>query len=71
LEGCGQAGEVVKLEDAIEKENKRVTYEWEVLMEKYGKSYDEMTNEGKKAACDLADKQGERSSNMWKTIERL
>jgi len=51
----------VKLEDALEKENKRVTYEWDALMEKYGTFYDQMTEEGKAACCALAEKQGDRS----------
>lgn len=46
----------------IEKENKRVSYEWDAFLAKYGpiNNYDELSEEGKRAACELAEKQGDR-----------
>jgi len=54
----------MSLQDAIDKENKRVSYEWAALMEKHGEYYDAMTDEGKAACCALAEKQGERSLRL-------
>ena len=68
---CNRSSYYMKLKEILEKENKRVTYEWDALMKKYGTNYDAMTQDGKDACCALAEKQGERSHNMWKAIERL
>jgi hypothetical protein len=45
-----------------DKLNKRTSYEWEYFMKTYGDSWDELSEEGKQKAIELAEKQGERSA---------
>lgn len=52
------------IQSHFDKLNKRTTYEWNEFMKKYGSNYDELSEEGKRVACNLAEKQGERSAEI-------
>lgn len=53
------------MQHLFDKLNKRTTYEWDAFMKEYGNSWEELTEEGKRKAVELAEKQGDRSSEVW------
>lgn len=52
----------MNLVDLVDKDNKRTGYEWNNFLLKYGpiNNYDDLSEEGKQAACNLAEKQADR-----------
>ena len=58
---------MIDIEKEIEKENRRTTFEWEAFLKKYGpiNNYDDLSQEGKEASLELAEKQGLRSKRIW------
>lgn len=61
----------MNLQSTMDKLNKRTTYEWEHFMKCYGNSWDELSDEGKQKAVELAEKQGERAAEVINGFRRL
>jgi len=53
-----------KLSENIQRENQRVTYEWDAFMKKYPQCWDDLPGNGKSEAIQLAERQGVRLNRI-------
>jgi len=53
-----------RIEQEIERENKRVGHEWDSFMTRFPQCWDNLPEDGKKEAINLAEKQGLRLNRV-------